>query len=313
MSALRVAVVGGGPSAEHEVSLASAAGVVTALRERGHDAVPLTLEADGSWSDPEGRLIGLPGVLQLMRTCDAVLPMVHGRGGEDGALPALIGFAGVPCVGTPLLGSAIGMDKWTTKLVAAALGIAVAPGRLVTRDAARRVEGSGPVVVKPVGAGSSRGVTLVERAGALPSALEAAFEHDDRVLVEDVVHGREVDVAVLGRPDGTRRVPPMLEILREGVFDFDAKYGGEPPFVVPAPLAAAEEQQLRGAALAIYDSLGCRGVARVDFFLTDDGPVFNEINTVPGFTPASQVPRMFAADGLGYAELVELLVTDALC
>lgn len=308
----RVAVIGGGTSAEHEVSLASAAGVVGALLEGGHDPVALTIDRDGDWHDAGGCLIGLPGVVHLLRTCDVVLPMVHGRGGEDGALAALCAFVGVPCVGTPLTGSAIGMDKAAAKLAAADLGIRVASGRVLTRATAAGYEGTGPAVVKPVGAGSSRGVTLVEDAAALPAALAAAFEHDDRVLVEEVVRGREIDVAVLGRPDGSRRVAPMLEILREGVFDFDAKYGGEPPFVVPAPLDDVTGARLRAAAVALYDALGCRGVARVDFFVPDDGvPVFNEINTVPGFTPASQVPRMFAADGLSYVELVDLLVADA--
>ena len=119
-------------------------------------------------------------------------------------------------------------------------------------------------------------------------------------------------MAVLGTADGARVVSPALEVVVDGWFDFDAKYGGEPPFVVPAPLAPDAAHALRSAAVALYDALGCRGVARVDFFLPEDGvPVFNEINTVPGFTAASQVPRMFAADGLDHVGLVDLLVTDA--
>ena len=307
-----VAVVGGGTSAEHEVSLGSAAGVVAALAEAGHHPVALTIAPDGSWRTGTGDPLGLDAVVRLLGAVDVVLPMLHGRGGEDGTLAALCELVGVPYVGTPLVGSAIGMDKWASKLVARELGIRVADAVLLTRDAAVP-SWPDPVVVKPVGAGSSRGVTLVRRPEELPAALEAAFALDERVLVEEVVVGREVDLAVLGRADGSRLVPPALEIATEGFFDYEAKYGGGARFLVPAPLDDVAARRLRAAAIAMYDALGCRGVARIDFFLTDDGePVFNEINTIPGFTAASQVPRMFAAAGIDYPQLVDLLVTEAL-
>ncbi len=167
-----------------------------------------------------------------------------------------------------------------------------------------------PVVVKPVGAGSSLGVTLVERADDLAPALAGAFALDDRVLVEDVVRGREIDVAVLARPDGSRLVAPALEILADGVFGYEQKYGGGARFLVPAPLEDADLKALEDAAVAVFDALGCAGVARVDFFLTEDGPVLNEVNTMPGFTEASQVPKMFAAAGLPYSALLDVLVRD---
>jgi D-alanine-D-alanine ligase len=132
------------------------------------------------------------------------------------------------------------------------------------------------------------------------------------VLVEDLVVGREIDVAVLGRPDGSRLVAPALEIVVDGIFDFDTKYGGRARFRVPAPLAPEERESLEDAAVRVYDALGCAGVARVDFFLTADGPVLNEVNTMPGFTEQSQVPKMFAAAGTSYADLLDLLVRDAL-
>jgi len=206
------------------------------------------------------------------------------------------------------------MDKWVTKLVAGAVGIATAPAQLLTRAAAQSYAFLRPVVVKPVAAGSSHGVTLVRSAAALGAALDAAFALDDRVLVEDVVIGREIDLAVLGRPDGSRMVAPALEILvTDGeIFDHAAKYRGSPRFVVPAPLDNVARKCLEQAAVGLYDALGCAGVARVDFFLTEEGPVLNEVNTMPGFTAQSQVPRMFAAAGMSFEALLDLLVRDAL-
>jgi D-alanine-D-alanine ligase len=204
------------------------------------------------------------------------------------------------------------MDKWATKLVAEGAGVAVAPAVRLTSAAAESYAFSEPVVVKPVAAGSSHGVTLVERADQLPAALAAAFALDDEVLVEDVVVGREVDVAVLGRPGGERVVPPLLEIVGDGIFDAETKYDGSADFRVPAALDEADRTALQAAAIAVYDALGCAGVARVDFFLTRGGPVLNEVNTMPGFTVQSQVPKMFAAAGTSYAELVDLLISDAL-
>lgn len=168
------------------------------------------------------------------------------------------------------------------------------------------------MVVKPVAAGSSHGVSLVADPAELDAALADSFALDDRVLVEDVVRGREIDLAVLGRPDGSRFVAPALEVLVDGVFDHTDKYFREPSFIVPAPLDEVELKQLEDAAVAVYDALGCAGLARVDFFLTDDGPVLNEVNTMPGFTEHSQVPKMFAAAGLDYGPLLDLLVRDAL-
>ncbi|MET8153294.1 ATP-grasp domain-containing protein, partial [Actinoplanes sp. NPDC005259] len=227
------------------------------------------------------------------------------------ALAALLDLAGVPYAGSGLRAGALAMDKWVTKLIAEELGIRTAPGRLLT---ARTVDGyawSGPVVVKPVAAGSSLGVAAVRAPGDLPGALAEALRHDDRVLVERVVEGREVDVAVLDGPGG-RIVSPALEIVADGFFDYAAKYGGATTFLVPAPIDAAAGKALEAAAGAMFDALGCRGVARVDFFLTADGPVLNEVNTMPGLTEHSQVPRMFAAAGMGYPDLLDRLISDAL-
>ncbi|WP_148614050.1 D-alanine--D-alanine ligase family protein [Nocardioides rubriscoriae] len=307
----RVAVIGGGASCEHEVSLASAACVAAALDPARHEVVRLTIDPHGTWLDGGGRPVGLTGALCLLRRCDVVLPVVHGPHGEDGTLAALCDLAGLPFVGSGLRAGALAMDKWATKLVAGALGIATAPGVLLTPATRSAYAWTHPVVVKPVAAGSSHGVTLVATAGALDEALAAAFALDDRVLVEDVVVGREVDVAVLARPDGRRVVAPTLEVVVDGVFGFEDKYGGHADLRIPAELDTTATTTLEDAAVAVFDALGCAGVARVDFFWTQDGPVLNEVNTMPGFTEQSQVPRMFAAAGLAYADLLDVLVRDA--
>ncbi len=204
------------------------------------------------------------------------------------------------------------MDKWATKLVANAVGIATAPGHVITRATAAHERWTHPVVVKPVAAGSSLGVSLVTEPDGLRPALDAALALDGRALVEDVVAGREIDVAVLRRADGSLFVPPALEIVADGLFDHEQKYDGHADFRVPATLSGVDAKALMDAAVATYDALGCSGVARVDFFLTEDGPVLNEVNTVPGMTEHSQVPRMFAAAGMSYADLLDELVRGAL-
>lgn len=308
----RVAVIGGGQNCEHEVSLASAASVGAALDPTTYDVVRLTIGPDGTWRDHGDRPIGLSGAACALRSCDVVFPVVHGPRGEDGSLAALCELAGLPYVGSGVRPGALAMDKWATKLVANAVGIATAPGGLVTAATAAQQRWTHPVVVKPVAAGSSQGVALVTDPAALAPALEAALALDDRALVEDLVTGREIDVAVLRRADGTLVAAPALEIVGDGVFDYRAKYGGQADFRVPAQLRDVDAKALEDAAVATYDALGCSGVARVDFFLTEDGPVLNEVNTMPGMTEHSQVPRMFAAAGLLYADLLDELVRSAL-
>jgi D-alanine-D-alanine ligase len=238
------------------------------------------------------------------------MPLLHGPHGEDGTLAALCELAGLPCVGSPLRAGALAMDKHATKLVAESVGVRTARGRLVTP--ADPVVFDGPVVVKPVAAGSSFGVALVENEEDLEPALRMAFALDDRVLLEEVVAGREIDIAVLDDPDHRPRTGSPLEIVvHKGLFDTATKYDGSAEFVVPAPLTDTEAKALTDAALRVYDALGCRGLARVDFFLTADGPVLNEVNTMPGMTATSQVPTMFAAEGISYPELLDRLIRTA--
>lgn len=313
---VHVLVVGGGQNAEHNVSLASAAAVAAALRMGDHMVTCVTIDREGIWradgiragaSAAESLALAMP----LIAQADVVFPAVHGAPGEDGALAALCALAGVRVVGSGVGAGALGMDKWVTKLVADAVGIRTARGRVISAEDIGDVEFEGAVVVKPVSAGSSHGVALVREEAELLPALRAAARLDRRILVEEVVRGREIDVAVLCEAGGIRWAAPPLEIHAEGLFDTATKYDGTARFTVPAQLASDESAGLKRAALAMFDALGCGGLARMDFFLTDDGPVLNEVNTMPGLTAASQAPRMFAAAGVAYPDLVARLVKGA--
>jgi D-alanine-D-alanine ligase len=195
---VRVAVIGGGASCEHDVSLASAAAICRALDPGRYDVVSLTIDPRGVWHDRGGRPIGLTGATHVLRSCDVAIPAVHGPHGEDGTLAALCELAGLPYVGSGVGAGAIAMDKWVTKLVAEAVGVATVPGVLLTAATAPAYTWTHPVVVKPVTAGSSHGVGLVREPAELGPALDAALAVDRRILVEDLVVGREIDIAVLG-------------------------------------------------------------------------------------------------------------------
>jgi D-alanine-D-alanine ligase len=311
-----VLVIGGGQNAEHEISLRTAAAIGEALRSGGFEVSAVTIGGDGIWTDGQRPLgtsaaASLAAALPLLEQADVVFPALHGPLGEDGTLAALCALTQKPVVGSGLRAGAVVMDKWVTKLVAEAIGIRVAPGRLVRATDMGDIEFETEAVVKPVSAGSSYGVTLVRDARQLDKALRIASRYDYQILIEHVVYGREIDVAVLREADGSRWAPPPLEIHTSGVFDTATKYNGTARFTVPAELGSSHRAAITQAALAMFDALGCSGVARIDFFLTDNGLVLNEVNTMPGITAESQVPRMFAAAGVPYGELVARLIGAA--
>lgn len=330
---MRVAVIHGGTSSEHDVSVASGEGIMDGLRRAGHEVVPVLVDRAGEWHTPAGA--GRPVAVDTLLCCDVAVPALHGRFGEDGTVQGFLEVLGVPYVGSPVAASAVCLDKQLTKLVVGSAGLPVAPGLLVAADralaATRSAVGldhlaadlvaaglAGPVFVKPVHGGSSIGVTRLaaltpsELRSALVTALEAG---GDSVLVEAEVSGLEVDVPVLELPDGEVRCGPSLLVRGdpdEPFFTETAKYqSAATRFAVPAPLVPELTARLERLAVAAYDALGCRGLARVDFLVGVDGPVLNEVNTFPGFTPASQFPRMWAAAGTDYAALVDLLVRTA--
>jgi D-alanine-D-alanine ligase len=326
---MKVGVIHGGVSPEYDVSVASGQGIIEALHRLGHDPVPLLIDPSGEWHAPAGS--GREQALAALLTCDVVVPALHGAGGEDGTVQGLLELTGVPYVGSGVRASALCLDKDLTKAIVARAGVRVSPG--VTLDAGRVRAAVGddrqratllvelaragvhlPAFVKPVHGGSSIGVSRVSIPDQLRDALMVAG--DDSVLIEAEAVGLEVDVPVLEFPDGSVRCGPSLLVDSdpgEPFFTVAAKYtSAATRFTIPAPLAEQTTRSLEQLSLAAFRALGCRGLARVDFFVTADGPVLNEVNTFPGFTPASQFPRMWACAGLDYEALVETLVLTAL-
>ncbi len=258
---------------------------------------------------------------------DVVLPLLHGPYGEDGTLQGFLELGDTPYVGSGVLASGASMDKQTMKTLLAAAGIDVAPWVFVTDRAWRsepdavadRVGALGwPVFVKPSRAGSSLGITRVEGPEQLAAAVEAAREHDPRVLVEAAVAGREVECGMLGELDGSASASVPGEVVvapGRAFYDFEAKYldAGGARLECPADLPPDVTERVRSTALAVFDAMGCEGLARVDVFVVEDGRVVvNEVNTMPGFTPSSMYPRMWAASGVDYPELVGRLLALAL-
>ena len=317
---MKVAVVMGGASSEHDVSLASGKGILKAVELLGHTAIPILLDAQGNWSD------GQHEAIEILQACDVTIPALHGEGGEDGRLQGFLEQLHVPYVGSGIAASAVGLDKHLTKSVLKAHGIPVTPGvtlrgaELTDAEAAlQKLKAAGldfPLFVKPSNGGSSFGVARATNLPTLLAAIAEATEFDAHVLVEREMTGREIDLAVLEFPDGRVETAPALEIHPDPdqpFFTAAAKYGSDATrFVVPAPLDPELAMRLRRTAIDVFEVLGCAGLARVDFFVPRAGePVVNEINTFPGFTPASQFPRMWAAGGMSYAEVVDTLIRTA--
>lgn len=346
----RIAVIYGGRSSEHSISCISAGAIRRALDPERYDVIPLGITRDGAWfvqsTDPD-RMRIIDGVLPEVHPegdpvvfhadptlndagighLDVVFPVLHGPYGEDGTVQGLFELAGVPYVGSGVLSSAVAMDKGYMKALFAAAGLGVGPYVVITDHQWRTDEAGSrsriaelgfPVFVKPARAGSSQGITKVHSADELDAAITEARLHDPRLVVEAGIEGvREIECAVLVDAEGTPRASRCAEIIvRSGheFYDFAAKYLEDAAdLVVPAELSAEVEDRIRELAVVAFDALGCEGLARVDFFLLPDGEVVvNEVNTMPGFTPISMFPRMWDVSGIGYSELVDALVFDAL-
>jgi D-alanine-D-alanine ligase len=279
-------------------------------------------------ADPQrsGQLVSLPpGAGQVLASVDVVFPVLHGPYGEDGTIQGLLELAGVPYIGAGVLASAAGMDKEFTKKLLAADGLPVGPhvvlrpSRPELHPEERELLGV-PVFVKPARGGSSIGVSRVASWDPLPAAVAEARLHDPKVIVEAAIHGRELECGVLEMPDGTLEASTLGEIRVAGVrgredsfYDFATKYLDDAAELdVPAKVDDDVADALRQLAIRAFKAIDCQGLARVDFFLTDDGPVINEINTMPGFTTISMYPRMWAASGVDYPTLLATMVDTAL-
>ena len=344
---LRVGILFGGRSGEHEVSLASAASVIRGLDPDKYEAVPIGITKEGHWLVGAGAQKMLPEVLKggqrVMMTADptdaalvrldgsgggqridVVFPVMHGTFGEDGTIQGLLDLAGLPFVGAGVLGSAIAMDKDVAKKLLQAAKIPVVPWIAVRREEWERhpaeieqrieKEFQYPVFVKPATLGSSVGMTKVHGRGELAPALNLAAEFAMKIMVERAMVAREIEVSVLGNSDPKASVPGEIVPHRE-FYDYQAKYLEEgTQLLIPAKLTAAQVKKFQTLAIAAFRALELCGMARVDFFLEreTDKIFLNEVNTIPGFTSISMYPKMWEASGIPFRELIDKLIELAL-
>ena len=324
----RVAVLMGGRSSEHPISVASAQSVIAALDPERYDVVAIEIGREGRWSLPSGRVQGrlgdgsdpqalgpqlpVPGtsneIAAALGGVQVVLPILHGPFGEDGRLQGLLEMADVPYVGADHAASALCMDKDLFKAVMRDQGIPVTRN-ITLRDGAAAPESpfGYPVFVKPARLGSSVGISKAHDADEMQAAVELAFEHDEKVLVEEFVSGIEVEVGVLGNRNPIASLVGEIVVTKNEWYDFEAKYDeGEMDLVVPARIGDQQTLRVQQLAVQAFVATECEGIARVDCFVRDDGEVLiNELNTMPGFTSTSVYAKLFAASGIPYDVLLE--------
>jgi D-alanine-D-alanine ligase len=314
----RVAVLGGGRSSEHEVSLASAASVRAGLSAAGHEPISIEIDRDGVWRR-DGEVVAVkPGC--GLDGADVVFPVLHGPFGEDGTVQGLLECLGVPYVGAGVLASALCMDKVMFKQVMARADMPQVDYRAAREDQwasdraglLRGLEPLGlPVFVKPARLGSSVGIVRVASMDELPGALQTAFEHDSLAIVEAAARGLEVECSVIGNGEPTASEPGeiVLGAGEAGWYDYEAKYSdGGMRLVVPARVPDRVRERIQEMAVEAFRLAGCSGLARVDFFIEGERVLLNELNTMPGFTTTSVFAALFEASGVPYAELLDRLV-----
>ncbi|MDT0157024.1 D-alanine--D-alanine ligase family protein [Microbacterium sp. ARD32] len=355
-----VVVLFGGRSSEHSISSATAGGVLAAIDRDRYAVIPVGITREGAfvleqddparfaldaenmpevldngtrirWPEPDGdrtlRVVAADGSTVDLGEVDAVLPLLHGLHGEDGAIQGFFDVLEVPYAGGGILDSAVCLDKHFTKLALSAAGIAVAPGITVRsaewdadpESVRERVRALGETVfVKPASAGSSVGVSRVDKGEGLDEAFRIAFDEDAKVLVETRVDGREIEVGVLAGRNGERArasLPGEVVLTSRSFYDFEGKYlGGEGVEIVcPAHVDEALVERLQHTAVRAFEAVDGRGLARVDFFVGPDGALtVNELNTMPGFTPFSMFPKCWIASGMSYSELITELIEAGL-
>ena len=351
MRKLSVCVLFGGISPEHEVSLRSAESVLNNIDHTKYHVFPVGITKGGDWihftsrdysllpsgqweQNPGNRRAAISpvrgqGLLTFEGDCvvreriDVVFPVLHGANGEDGAMQGLLQLAGIPYVGSHVAASAVAMDKTLTKLVADQVGVRQAAWRLVwAGESAHQKERTlasleerfrYPMFVKPAGTGSSVGVSKVTCREELSAALDRAAQYDRKILVEEFIRGREIEVAVMGNDSPVASICGEIDSGAE-FYDYEAKYVTDTSQAyIPARISEETEEAVRDAAVRIYQAIGCQGLSRVYFFVTYEGEdvIFNEINTLPGFTSISMYPKLFAASGIPYPELIDQLIALA--
>jgi len=347
---IRVAILFGGRSAEHEISLISARNIAEAINKEKYEIVSIGIDKQGRWFFDEGArlLCGgdqarvefgrrdqpaaiVPGAMQtpiarlgprrLPGNIDVVFPVLHGPFGEDGTVQGLLKLAEVPFVGAGVIGSAVGMDKDVMKrlLRDAQVPIAkflafesTAKGKIRFAEVKRAL--GMPVFVKPANLGSSVGISKVSHPRQFPGAVKDAFRYDNKILIEESIDGREIECSVLGNENPVASLPGEI-ITRHDFYSYDAKYIDDrgAQLIIPAELPKRVVARIQQLALKTFKTLCCEGMARVDFFLRDRNEIFvNEINTIPGFTKISMYPKLWAASGLSYTDLIDRLIQLAL-
>ena len=352
MKKLSVCILFGGMSPEHDVSLRSAESVLNNIDHSKYNVIPMGITREGNWiifggkdysELPAGTWMNNPknnrgaispvrgqGLLRFEDDCvvrerlDVVFPVMHGENCEDGAIQGLLQLAGIPYVGPHIAASAVSMDKTLTKLVVDQAGVPQAAWHLVRRHEVKshmdhvievlEKKFQYPMFVKPAGTGSSVGVSKAANREALDKALHDAAQFDEKVLVEEFIHGREIEVAVMGNSSPVASCCGEIDSGAE-FYDYEAKYVTDTSTAyVPARISEEVEEQVRELAVQVYSAIGCQGLSRVDFFVTyeDNRIVFNEINTLPGFTSISMYPKLFDASGIPYSQLIDELLNLAL-
>jgi D-alanine-D-alanine ligase len=351
---IKVGVIFGGRSGEHEVSLASAKGIMNAMDQEKYEIVPIGITKEGRWiasGDPmkaleagaledsvPAALLGDPSQKGLMRLeasetvvtttrlseIDVIFPILHGPYGEDGTVQGLLELADIPYVGAGVLGSALGMDKALMKIVFRDHGLPVVKYLVIKRKewerapkgVMQRIEDTldYPCFIKPANLGSSVGISKVHQRDELAPALDLAARYDRKMLAEQGVNAREIEVSVLGNDDPIASVPGEIIPCRE-FYDYVAKYiDDRSELTIPADLPPETTQQIQKLAIEAYLAVDCAGMARVDFLLDkDSGQIYvGELNTIPGFTPISMYPKLWEASGIPYSELIDRLIELAL-
>jgi D-alanine-D-alanine ligase len=339
MAKIKVAIICGGKSSEHEISCVSASGVIAAIDKDKFDPVLIGITKSGKWlllpndinfAITDGALPSVPesGIDVIISTnslqaggkdlaIDVVFPVLHGPYGEDGTIQGLFEMINLKYVGSGVLASAVSMDKSFAKPIFASVGLKVAPGVVVTSSNFQLpADLKFPLFVKPARSGSSRGTTKVKGEAELKNAVVFALEFDTKVLIESAINGREIECAVM-QSAGKIIASPVGQIVIDSkyeFYDFQAKYlDNSMQLVFPTDLSAGVEAKIQEQAITAFNAAGCEGLARVDFFYTNDGEIIiNEINTMPGFTPLSVYPKLIAKAGVDYKELISKLIESAL-
>ena len=303
---LKIGVLFGGKSAEHEISLVSAKNVINALNKRKYKITPIKINKDGKFR------------LDSVKNFDVIFPVLHGPFGEDGSVQGLLKVAGIPFVGAGVLGSAVGMDKDVMKRLLRDAGIKI--GKFITLRAEEKFSFNKikrqlgmPLFIKPANMGSSVGISKAKNESEFMKAVKNAFQFDTKVIVEQFINGREVECAVLGNASPIASIPGEI-IAGQEFYSYDAKYIATTSHSeIPAKISGQTVKKIRKIALQVFKTLECEGMGRVDFFLQKDGEIFvNEINTIPGFTNISMYPKMLEESGILLPKLLDKLINLAI-